>query len=220
MSGFLYYLPAKTQGLSAAGVRAMGLDYAIEDAIRGVEVLRGPDGGAGLLVANAANVQPSETAYRPDRQTWMQWRANVWVGMYDQPETAPSPQSLARPRQLAGHVVQLLDGRGWLVPVARGWTEEEAELRWYHTLPRRSRLADDGRWQPGDVVATFAPLWQLANQWLECEAGAAAAALRTEGSRPGETVRAEFDFSGIHESAIEVLAVRPVRRSSARCRGR
>jgi hypothetical protein len=209
MSGFLYYLPSRSQGLKPAEARAAGLDYAIDDRLTAVDVVRGPDGGRGVLIANPNCISAAECANRPDQQTWA--KGPIWIGMAA--ASRPGPASLARTRQLGGHVVRLLDGADWIVPIARGWVEEDGDAHWYHALPRRSVFippedGEPGTWQPGGVVEAFAPLWELANRWLQAEAEAAAAESHSaEGGAGSASVKASFDFSGAHEAAVEALAV-------------
>ena len=208
MSGFLYYLPRRGPGTDLAALRTLGLGYAFEGPVTATGCQRGPDGGSGVVVANPAAITGGQVGYYADRQVWRKTvlglRSSVlgaedqrpktkdppcWVGHYA--ESPPTPADLGRPKMLTGHLVELLDGNRWLVPLARGWTEEDGEIRWYQAMPRVSTLGDDGQWVPGPVQKKFAPLWDLAMRWYEAERGAA----------DGKT----FDFSGIHDAAVEAL---------------
>lgn len=203
MSGFLYYLPGGSAGLSLDEVRDAGLAYAIDGPISTVNVRGGPDGGDGVMAASSAVMPPEQLRYDPEVQNWRKTPGvDIWVGMCKDQSLIPSPQSLARSKQLDGHEVRLADDRLWLVPIARGWTEEDGELRWYHALPRRSVLGDDGRWQSGGVLTRFAPLWELAERYEEARRQAV---LGVGQIGDEATVRLEFDFNGQHEAAVEAL---------------
>jgi hypothetical protein len=203
MGGFLYYLPGRSAGIGLAEVQAAGLAYAIDGPISTVGVRGGPDGGDGVLVALTAAVAPEQLRYQADAQTWRKApNGDLYVGMHLDQSLIPNPQSLARPRQLAGHEVVLADGRPWLVPMARGWTEEVGDLRWYHALPQRSVLGEDGRWRPGDVLPRFAALWILAMRFEEARRQAL---FGIEGAADGKPVQVAFDFDGLHEAAVRAL---------------
>jgi len=200
MPGFLYYIPGLQAGLSLEAARAAGLAYALDGPIGSVGVRGGPDGGDGVLVALAKSAAAEELSYHPDRQTWRKIPAcDAWVGL----STTHYPLStdLARGKQLAGHEVVLGDDRPWLVPVARGWVEQDGDLRWYHNLPQRSVLADDGRWSEGDVLPRYAPLWELAMRFED----ARRAAVTLIDAPAGGAVRVQFDFDGLHQAAVRCL---------------
>ncbi|MFA7254127.1 MAG: hypothetical protein WC107_06270 [Patescibacteria group bacterium] len=197
MAGFLYYIPGKTDAITRDEIVAAGLAYALGPEVRKVTVLRGPDGCQGVVVVDPQSVAGERTAYRQSEQQWRKSpHGDAWVGMYA--DSRPVPEILAREKQIDGHLVALLDGNPWLVPVARGWTEEDGELRWYHTLPRRSELAADGSWCPGRVVERLAPLWSVAQRWLVATVGAA-------NEVDSDTRIVSFDFSGVHRAAVDVL---------------
>lgn len=206
MSGFLYYLPGRSAGISLDEASSAGLAYALDGPISTVGVRGGPDGGDGVLLALASAMPPEQLHYQADVQTWrkapLAVSQSVWVGVY---AAKPQAADLARPKQLAGHEVLLADDRTWLVPVARGWTEEDGELRWYHALPQQSMLGDDGRWQSGSVLPRFAPLWNLAMRFDDVRRQAILGA-GDEGRGAGDAmVKVAFDFSGLHEAAVEAL---------------
>jgi len=197
MPGFLYYLPGRSAGLSLDEAKAAGLGYALDGPISTVNVRGGPGGGDGVMLALSSAMPAEQTHYEPKSQRWRRDpKTDAWVGVYT--NAMPSPSDLARARQLAGHEVVLADDRPWLVPVARGWTEEDGELRWYHALPQRSSLGDDGRWEAGEVLPRFAPLWELAMQFEEARR---AAVVETA----GESARVSLDFRGLHDAAILAL---------------
>ena len=207
MPGFLYYIPGGKAGLSLDEARSAGLAYALDGPISTVGVRGGPDGGDGVLVALAKSVPAEELRYRPEQPDVQTWRkipgCECWVGL-SVLSPLPSPLSLARDRQLAGHEVLLGDDRLWLVPVARGWIEQDGELRWYQNLPQRSVLADDGRWSEGDVLPRYAPLWDLAMRFEDARRAAVTMAA-AETPAGGDAVRLQFDFDGLHDAAVRVL---------------
>ena len=209
---FLYYLPGLQSGLPLETARAAGLAYALDGPISTVGVRGGPDGGDGVVLALAKSIQPEELSYHPDRQTWRKIPAcSAWVGLSPESRVqgpgshstlgSQLSTSLARAKQLGGHEVVLADGRRWLVPMARGWVEQDGDLRWYHNLPQQSVLADDGRWSEGDVLPRYAPLWELAMRFED--ARRVAVSVETPGD--GESVRVQFDFDGLHQAAVRCL---------------
>ena len=201
MPGFLYYLPGRSAGLSLAEAQAAGLAYALDGPLSSVNVRGGPDGGDGVLVSLASAVPPEQLRYQAEAQRWRKIPgADAWVGVYN--DAKPQAADLARPKQLAGYDVLLADDRPWLAPVARGWTEEDGELRWYAALPQRSVLGEDGTWQPGDVLPRFARLWDLA---LRFEEARRQAILGSAAATDGKPVEVQFDFSGLHDAAVFVL---------------
>ena len=200
MPGFLYYIPGGKAGLTLDEARTAGLAYALDGPISTVGVHGGPDGGDGVLIALANSVAAEELSYRGAAQTWRKIPAcDAWAGL----STLHCPLSidLARAKQLAGHEVLLGDHRPWLVPVARGWIEQDGDLRWYQNLPQRSVLGDDGRWSEGDVLPRYAPLWDLAMRFEDARRAAVAAEIPAG----GDAVRLQFDFDGLHQAAVQVL---------------
>lgn len=187
MSGFLYYIPKGHSGLTLADLAAVGLGYAFDRGPAKTQVLKGPDDRAGVIVADEQRLR-REIRYISDQQTWRQLQSakpraesgpcapdpplsalgsplSPWVGLYR--GDLPGPEDLARKDQLKGHWVRLADEREWLCPIARGWTDEDGELRWYHNLPQVLELDDVGEWRSGSVLAKYAPLWDLAERWDE-----------------------------------------------------
>lgn len=197
MPGLLYFLPDRTRDVMLPALAAAGIGHAFErtPTVRGVQC--GPGNAAGLVLADSRHVE--EIGYFPQRQTWRSVpKTEAWVGMFSAQQ--PGPGDLRRERQLDGHLVTLLDGAQWLVPVARGHAEEDGDLRWYHTLPRRATLDDEGRWTAGAVLPRYAPLLEAATRWEEAQA--AGNVRDQEGGRAALM----FDFAGTIEAAAEVLA--------------
>lgn len=200
MAGFLYFIEQAGQAVDGNAIAAAGLAYAMDAALQKRQALAGPGGQPGVVIA-AGEVPVEECGFFPERQTWRRKSPGVWAGWAK--DRLPGPASLRRRETLGGHEVELLDGNRWLVPVARKWIEEDGELRWTAAVPRRATLDDEGRWVEGPVVGRFAPLWALAERW-EASKLAAFVARKTGEEMPTRLV---FDFAGLMESAVEVLAV-------------
>lgn len=208
MPGFLYFLPGPSQP-SAAEWRAAGLGYAFDASCGGPAVrgcTGGPGGQNGAILADP-RTPAEEVGYFPDRQTWRKLvspstshvpPATLYVGY----SALPAPEHLARPEQLRGHWLTLLDERQWLIPVARAYTEEDGDLRWFHNVPQVLELDDAGRWQPGRVTAKYAALWELACRWDEASMQAVLSATQEDAG----PVTVAFDFQDTVDAAVQVLA--------------
>jgi len=212
----LYYLPKQPRNVTPADLDRLGLGYAFTPGkITVNEVRGGPDGGEGIIVADADGVAAHQVGYYRDRQEWMEFGPALlgprpltpdprppadgwpWVGRYT--DAPVLPEQLARPQHLRGHLVQLDDGQEWLIPVARAWTEEDGDLRWFAALPQRITLDSEGHWKPSWVVKRYAALWDLAIRWHESQQAAAAEAA------PGQTSLL-VDFDGFVDAAVAALA--------------
>jgi len=210
MAGFLYYVSGGHSGMTLVDLARAGLGHAFERPPAKTEVLRGPDGQAGLVVADERTLG-REIRYIPDQQTWRRLVSQLptpnsqlvpWVGLYR--GDRPGPEDLARKEQLQGHWVRLADDRDWLCPIARGWAEQDGQLRWYHSLPQVLELDEQGQWRHGPVLARYAPLWDLALQWDET-------LLRgweeRNDAESGEEVVMALKFQGAVEAAVRALGV-------------
>jgi len=168
MAAFLYYLP----GLRAAGrqqIERAGLGHAFDDSCSAAsrEVSAGPDGQAGVVVADAHRLGQT-VGYFADRQAWRRVPGSTaWVGHYL--GALPGPDDLARPeeRRLDGHPVRLGDGRIWIVPIVRGVKERDGEPVPYVPLPRRIGCDEDGRTVFRGVIAEHQGLWEAAGRWWD-----------------------------------------------------
>jgi hypothetical protein len=132
-----YYVPG-WQSATLERLESVGLGHAFERSpVVGISP-RGPDGGAGVILT-------AEAARRPE---W-DWQAapgkDWWIGLGG--ETTPA--YLARKEQIAGHEVELGDGRKWLVPVARTFGIGSR-------LPQRLILGPDGESWEGRPLERFA----------------------------------------------------------------
>jgi len=196
MAGMLYYLPGHGTDAKLAHAQALGLGYALERFAARL-VTGGPDGGKGVVVADDRYLKPQRIGYYPDRQIWQQVPdSKAWAGYYK--DDRPTPAELARKQVLPGHPVELGDGQTYIIPIARGLTEEEDELVYVCRLPQSSAYVD-GAWQPGGVMGKYAKLWELANAWWDAICKGAEA--NGEPSSP-----LKFGFDGLHESALVVLS--------------
>ena len=196
MAGFLYNLPGPTT-MGIEQVRKAGLSYAFDsDRCTCAGVMeRGLDGGSGVVAADPSRVE--QIGLYPDRQTWRKIPGQkLWAGFYT--DDRPKPANLERKKRLNGHPVELLDGNKWLCPVARSIGEQDGALVWDYAVPNRSRLNDDGQFEPGEVVEKYAVLWEMASCWNDVRKGAFE-------ESDGETV--SFSFDNIHHSAVMALAV-------------
>jgi hypothetical protein len=176
MPALLYYLPQRP-GLDAAALAAAGLGHLVDrDSPAGISQRGchcGPDKGEGVVLALGRH--EAEVGYYPDRQRWQRLAGTpaAWIGLPPADAPQPGPAELARSTQLAGHEVELLDGRRWLAPAARAYVEQDGHLRWLAQLPQRLELDPEGRWRAGDVIGRHAFLWDLAEKWEETKRAAA-----------------------------------------------
>lgn len=159
MAGFTYFFPGRQgAGVSPNFLAENQLGYLRTGATR--KTTRGPGGEGGLLVAGPGD----QTVEFTENQIWRPIpQSTAWVGF--DPQAAPTPEALAKREQLQGHEAVLGDGQRWLIPVARGWMEQESELRWYVALPQKSSLNTDGEWTRGEVVRRYRELWGHTERW-------------------------------------------------------
>jgi len=122
MRRFLYFLPgvpgANKQMLQDRGLLNRFTTHGgtlIEHAV--TQVLSGPDGGGGCIVA-AGGYPP---VCEPGKQLWMQGE-KFWAGV----ETlAPGPDDLIRDIVMAGYEIVLGDNNLWRVPLIRRWDVDQ-----------------------------------------------------------------------------------------------
>jgi len=175
MAGFLYYLP-NVRTLNEAGVREAGLAYALGRGGPTYQAMSpGPNGSAGVLFTLPGASGQCASSEAAGRATWAQVpNAAVWVGF--DPDDPPTPEDLARERQIDGHGVTLEDGQQWLVPVARA-------LAGHCPLPRRVSW-DGAQWSPGEVLERYRDLEGHAQRLWGLVMGAAEATPETEAPPP------------------------------------
>jgi len=210
MPAFFYYLPGSD--VSPRRIAALGLGYALGGSFARRDVHGGPDGGDGVLLADAARLAGDELGYYPAKQKWRIAAAGsprtgpqspdcaYFIGLYAN-HPAPGPADLLRPDALQGHELTLLDGNRWLVPIARGYAEEDGDLRWYKNLPQVLDLDDDGHWTRGAILPRYAALWDLACRWEQ-------ARMNNRGREPADGPDAviRFQFADIIDAAVTALA--------------
>lgn len=188
-SGFLYFLPGGRRDVKIADVPAIA--YAFERSIISREVLgAGPDGGIGVVIADAS-VPAESLGYYADSQTWRKIpNCEHWVG---RDGGVITPKDLQRTKMLGGHAVTMADGNQWIVPTVivrkateDGWPGEMA-------LPRAIGMDDAGNWTRGDVLPKYAALPDICSQWWESLIGSVVAAVnRDECGEPREAVGVKF----------------------------
>ena len=205
MAGFIYCLPP-AGGTAADRVAACGLSYAIRESISARECSEGPGGTAGLLVADPSTSPILK--YDPAGQTWARcWRPagkpTPWIGYSN--ADPPKPGDLIKPSTLKGHDVELNDGNEWHVPIARSIETISGVRYMVINLPRVMTIDDEGEWAEGDVVAEFAPLWEIAAKWWDHWTLAAKQALAGDGEIDKPVEVEVVEFNPAHEYAVTVL---------------
>jgi hypothetical protein len=201
-----------TPDLTPRDLAAAGYDWLAGKGLVRCQTSAGPAGRGGTVLADSAQIPADRCRYEPSSQRWEPCGVEgLHVGLWTN-QREPMPIDLARPDQFPGHPVRLVDGRDWLAPVARGWTEEDGELRWYVALPQRLERRD-GTWRRGGVVQRYARLWQIAERWEERWAAAYAAAVARDTGDDAEQAEAgehllsvELPLSDAADLAAEVLS--------------
>ena len=165
MGGFNYFF-AGVNAPTAEQIAALGL---METVLQGERapannVSKGPEGRSGwCLPGNGGQV---ERFFHADRQTWVETGLatagieSVWIG-WENATGKPGPADLRREKQLTGHLVEMGDGREWLIPVARRVTGEPA-------LPQRVRYSVKSRkFEATAIVEAYAALWEASREPYE-----------------------------------------------------
>jgi hypothetical protein len=217
MAGFLYYLPRRTGNPTIADLQASPLAYAFDEAasVATCGLTTGPDDGGGVLAADTKRLPEGRLRYEPAAQRWqaMPWLVGngkagtiaqaepaPWVGLWT--ADRPGPEDLGRRALLDGHWVKMGDDRSWLIPVARGSTDEDGELRWYVALPQRVGLDEAGEWTAGQVVDKYAKLWEVAGRWWAAMAGT----VIETADQPDDSGEVVLDFAGCNDAALTALS--------------
>lgn len=121
MAGFMYFIPNLREAPAAQRLIELGLADGPHPhkgrvlpghSNNGVADGRGPGGVGGWIVGEGGAAVP----YHPAEQTWLQCE-KWWIGCWN--ARRPSPADVVRPDALRGVLVQLGDGNGWEIPVAR-----------------------------------------------------------------------------------------------------
>lgn len=119
MNNLMYFFPGK-HGVTDALLRECALSQIVEDTVAETrEVIGGPGGQAGVCVVfRRADSESVRVAYDGAAQHWEECAGGAyWIGYWR--DVVPGPQDLARDVQVAGHLVELADGREWIIPLVR-----------------------------------------------------------------------------------------------------
>lgn len=162
MAGLIYFVEAVEPIGSMQKVEALGLGYAFDSRPVFSRVDYGtPSGRPGTLLCDESRLGKYSMAYYPDAQTWRRFVTDngpaVWIGYYN--EAKPTPQDLARPKQLPGIPHQLCDGNEWTVPMVYVYEGQQQQPR-RAILPRYVDVDQYGKCVPGDTLEQYAYLLQ------------------------------------------------------------
>jgi len=156
MGHFLYYIPnvpaASEKDLAEAGAAHVG-------PVKIGQIDRGPDGNAGILLANAAaNVRLRVDA---ENTRWIAPAAGRKFAIGYRPDDPPGPEELLRDDAIGGRPVRLADGNEWIVPVARfASAMPTTELGVVYGVT-------DGGEPTSTIAAAQAELWDMAGELME-----------------------------------------------------
>ena len=190
MSGLLYYIP-KRQQVKPDEIAALGLSHAITNGFVPRRCQGGPDHGSGVVVAQG--IDAADLGYYADQQQWEKADGqDWWVGYYA--DRQPTPENLARENQISGHLVTLLDGNKWVIPLVRQWAADDDEPGWFSPLPRAMKR-EGGKWTSNEVLPRYAHLLDYAAKYFDLVMTAAV---------EGET---EVDDDWLMDAAATLLAV-------------
>ena len=193
----LYYLP-NVANITQEAVQAAGLAYAFEGKPRFAPVLRGPfDGPAGVVCCDARAPRADRLGLYEDQQTWRKIpQSSGCVGYWN--DQRPGPADLVRRAPLAGHAVELADGKLWQCPAAVQWQDGDQLTRTV-TLPHGLDLDDAGEWVVGAILPDHAKLWEIAQRWQTFYASRYT-------DEPGETFEADIELAEVFDDACACLA--------------
>lgn len=146
-------------------VASVGRQQAAELGLGGVlpqlsarQTARGPSGGGGCLASFTAD----RLAFDQSAQTWRKLPGGkVWFGWWN--DAPPGPEDLQRAEQLPGHQVKLRDGREWLVPLARAWSDSGYSPK----IPAALDFDESGQLCRGAVEPRYRDLEEAAKQFAE-----------------------------------------------------
>lgn len=135
--------------------------HVIEDDPLKHEVLKGPSGSRGWILANRAlENEPHRITFRPESQNWARMgQLEIWIGW--DTNRQPTERELVRKKVTPGHSILLGNDERWQVPVARRY-----EPGWPCALPRKMRLDEFGEWSISDPIEKFAEYYAAATDWL------------------------------------------------------
>lgn len=156
MANPLYFI----EGLAACSreqAAAHGL-AGVLPTIESRQTSRGPSGGGGVIVG----VTSERLGFDQSAQTWRKLPGGkVWFGWWN--DAPPGPEDLQRTEQLPGHLVKLRDGREWLVPLARAWSD----AGYLPKIPAALDFDESGQLCRGAVEPRYRDLEDAANKASE-----------------------------------------------------
>jgi len=139
-------------------------------------------------------VTSDRIGYYPDQQVWSEMgpavgRPRTFVGYYR--DGLPSPADLQVAEPLRGRAVKCRDGREWISPLAR----EFSNGAYHRCLPGRAKRVG-GQWVAGEVEERYAELWSIATDFFD----------HMFGSQASEDATLRFNFAGALDAAVRVLS--------------
>lgn len=168
MSGFLYFRPGQTRNVTREDVTEWGLAYAFERSpLSCMCMANTPTGGAGVVFADPSRQGEGRVKMDLAAQEWRKMpRAGlpeIYCGYWR--DAAPTPQDLARAKQLPGYSIPLADGHQWTIPVVRLFDEFAGHLT--SNLPCYLDVDEQGRPVNGQPLSAYAHLWELTAPFAE-----------------------------------------------------
>lgn len=164
MSGFVYFVEEVRPSIDLERVRELNLGHAFEGSIECSEGLSsGPcELGRGLFFSASKRLGKHRTGFFPDVQTWrrlpeIEGEPQTALGFWT--DDPPTPETLARSRQLRGLLVTLNKGAKWQIPSVRA-LDPSSQL-WSCELPRHFDFDATGKLTPGRPQDDYAYLWDL-----------------------------------------------------------
>jgi hypothetical protein len=164
MSGFLYFKPGAS-AVSIESVKEWGLGYAFDTRVAGTKCQGGtPTGAAGIVFADKQRMGEQPIRMDLANQVWGKIPGtDLHVGYWK--DAPPTPDCLARGKQLPGLTVRLANDREWTIPLVRRFDRDSSEL--VSALPCYMTCGDDGNWVRGQVVDIHAHLWDLVTPFAQ-----------------------------------------------------
>ena len=205
MSGFIYFVSGgapndqDAQNKAPLTLKEAGIEVVDGATVRGTK--SGPNGSPGFFVNGPGCIKMPK--FIEGEQYWEQIPANpnLWIGYGEK----PTPEVLARPKQLNGKFVEI-DGHKWLVPMVKSWGWEES-LVWYSELPMVAKLDANGEWTRQSVVQKHKKLFEYAelfmDKWNERHLRWLA---ENEDRDTSGIVEIEFDFPEQNAGCVEALS--------------
>lgn len=187
----LFYFAEGVPHASREAVQAWGLGYAFPTGVVASPFTgQGPGGSQGVVLAVATD----RIGYYPEQQVWVDMgpaagRPRLFCGYYR--DAIPGPADLQVAEPLRGRGVKCRDGREWIAPLAR----EFSNGAYHRCLPGRAKRVD-GKWVAGEVEERYAELWRIATEFYSYMFSSPA----------GEDHVVRFDFADALDCATRVLS--------------